>query len=773
MKRFYYLILFILIVPFAVFAEETISYVTETPTDANISGHVLSLSTKEHLPYIIVEVKGTSFYTKTDRTGHYFFRNLPVGNYVIEVSGMGYKSESRSVEIIANKTQEINFSLEDMYEELEQIVVSANRGELKRQNASSMVNILTSKTLDLVSAPTLSCGLNYQPGIRVEDNCQNCGFMQVRINGLDGHYSQILMNSRPIFSALTGVYGLEQIPSNMIERVEVIRGGGSALFGSSAIGGTINIITKEPTQSSAEVSHSLTSIGISNALDNNTTFNASLVNDNYKMGLTIYGQSRKRDYYDHDGDGFCEIPEINGKTVGLSSYIRTGDFGKVNLQYHSINEFRRGGDAFDLPPHEAMIAEQTDHTINGGELSYDLFFKENRHKLSVYTSFQTTKRDSYYGAKQDPNAYGKTSDVVSVTGAQYSYKFDKLWFLPSELMVGGEYSYNKLIDNFTGYDHYVKQKVNIGSVFLQNEWRDDKWGFLVGVRMDKHNLVDKPIFSPRINLRYNPIANVNLRLTYSSGFRAPQAFDEDFHVAVVGGDRVVTVLDPNLKEERSNSLSFSADMYKNFGRVRTNLMVELFYTDLKDAFALRKTEEQDAKGNTVMVRYNGSGARVAGGTIEGKIGILPIFQIQGSATIQYSGYKELEYWSENPDVPPVRRMFRSPNAYGYIMGVYNPIPALTLSVSGTATGAMMVQHCEGSGTDIDRAERTSPFFDANFKVAYDFKIWRSATLQLNAAIMNIFNSYQKDFDQGPDRDSGYIYGPALPRSITVGVKVSI
>ena len=202
MKRFYYLILFILIVPFAVFAEETISYVTETPTDANISGHVLSLSTKEHLPYIIVEVKGTSFYTKTDRTGHYFFRNLPVGNYVIEVSGMGYKSESRSVEIIANKTQEINFSLEDMYEELEQIVVSANRGELKRQNASSMVNILTSKTLDLVSAPTLSCGLNYQPGIRVEDNCQNCGFMQVRINGLDGHYSQILMNSRPIFSTL-------------------------------------------------------------------------------------------------------------------------------------------------------------------------------------------------------------------------------------------------------------------------------------------------------------------------------------------------------------------------------------------------------------------------------------------------------------------------------------------------------------------------------------------------------------------------------------------
>lgn len=772
MKKIYYLILISLILPTTLMADVVVKH-EEKLTDANISGHVLSASTNEHLPFMIVQLKGTSFYTKTDKTGHYFFKNLPLGKFEIEVSGMGYSTQSREVDIVAGKTIEVNFVVEEIYEELEQVVVSANRGELKRQNASSMVNILTSKTLDLVGAPTLSCGLNYQPGLRVEDNCQNCGFMQVRINGLDGHYSQILMNSRPIFSALTGVYGLEQIPSNMIERVEVIRGGGSALFGSSAIGGTINIITKEPIHNSAEVAHTLTSIGISNALDNNTTFNASLVNDNYKMGLTIYGQSRKRDHYDYDGDGFCEIPEINGKTIGLSAYLRTGDFGKINVQYHTINEYRRGGDAFDLPPHQAMIAEQTDHSINGGELSYDLFFNENRHKLSIYTSFQTTKRDSYYGAKQDPNAYGKTDDVVSVTGAQYTYRWDKLWFLPAELMMGAEYSYNKLIDNFIGYNHYVKQKVNIGSAFLQNEWRDDKWGFLVGVRMDKHNLVDKPIFSPRVNLRYNPVKNVNLRLTYSSGFRAPQAFDEDFHVAVVGGDRVVTVLDPNLKEERSNSISFSADMYRNFGRVRTNLMVELFYTDLKDAFALRKTEEKDVNGNTVMVRYNGSGARVAGGTIEGKIGILPTFQVQGSATIQYSGYKELEQWSENPNVPPVRKMFRSPNAYGYIMGVYNPIPALTLSLSGTATGSMVVQHCEGSGTEIDRAERTSPFFDANFKIAYDFKVWKSATIQLNAAVMNIFNSYQNDFDQGADRDSGYIYGPSLPRSISVGVKVSI
>ncbi|RAZ95535.1 TonB-dependent receptor, partial [Klebsiella oxytoca] len=113
----------------------------------------------------------------------------------------------------------------------------------------------------------------------VENDCQNCGFTQVRINGLDGHYSQILMNSRPVFSALTGVYGLEQIPANMIDRVEVMRGGGSALFGSSAVGGTINIITKDPMVNSAQIAHTITSIGPSGSFDNNTTLNASVVTD--------------------------------------------------------------------------------------------------------------------------------------------------------------------------------------------------------------------------------------------------------------------------------------------------------------------------------------------------------------------------------------------------------------------------------------------------------------------------------------------------------------
>ena len=117
----------------------------------------------------------------------------------------------------------------------DEVVVSANRNEVSRKAAPVVVNVMSAKLFEMVNSTDLAKTLNYQSGLRVENNCQNCGFPQVRINGLEGPYSQILINSRPIISALSGVYGLEQIPVNMIERVEVVRGGGSALFGANAV----------------------------------------------------------------------------------------------------------------------------------------------------------------------------------------------------------------------------------------------------------------------------------------------------------------------------------------------------------------------------------------------------------------------------------------------------------------------------------------------------------------------------------------------------------
>lgn len=752
---------------------------TINATDTHIYGHVNDKKTKEPLPYINIFLKGTTLGTATDASGHYLLGNLPLGNYVIEAKSIGYQPIQKSVLIQANTTLEINFELEEDNISLDEVVVSANRNETTKRLAPSLVNVLDAKLFESTHASCLAQGLSFQPGVRVEDGCQNCGLTQARINGLDGHYSQILIDSHPVFSALNGVYGLEQIPSNMIDRVEIVRGGGSALFGSSAIGGTINIITREPVRNSGELGHSITSIGGGSTFDNITMLNASLLTNNNKAGLYLYGQKRNRSGYDHDKDGYTELPHLRTQTLGMSSYLKTGLYSKLTLQYHGISDFRRGGNLLQLPLPEANIAEQTEHNIDGGALSFDWAAPDSRNRLNVYTSFQNTKRKSYYGGKGDGSAesialakkaYGTTHDLTLVSGAQFMHNFGKFLFMASDLTAGIEYNYDGLEDKSEDYHTSLDQKVHIGSFYFQNEWKNDRWSILLGGRLDKHSLLRHAIFSPRINLRFNPVESLNLRLSYAGGFRAPQTYDEDLHVSMVGGQRVKTRLADNLKEERSNSLSASLDFYPEFGNVSANFLIEGFYTDLKNVFAERYLPVPDQEGNTILERYNGTGAKVLGINLEGRASFTSWFMLEAGVTLQQSLYKEPMKWSDEAEA--TNRMFRSPDVYGYFTAVINPVKRLTLSLSGNYTGSMWVQHSEGSGTDVDIAVKTPCFFDTGIKLAYDIVLYKTVTLQLNAGVQNLFNAYQSDFDKGYDRDSKYIYGPSLPRSYFAGAKIS-
>ena len=760
------------------------SAITNEPvknTDANVYGHVKDAKTGEHLPYVVIQIKGTTIGTTTDKTGHFFLKNLPEGSFVIEAKYMGYTTQSQSITIKQDTSKELNFTLSPSDFSLDEVVVSANRNETKRRLAPNLVSVIGGKLFDITQSTCLAQGLNFQPGVRTEDDCQNCGFTQVRINGLDGHYSQILVDSRPVFSSLNGVYGLEQIPANMIDRVEVVRGGGSALFGASAIGGTINIITKEPTRNSASFGHTFMSHGGSNSFDNVTTGNVSLVTDDNKAGVYAYGQTRTRQGYDHDGDGYTELPELSNQTFGLNSYLRLSPYSKLSLQYHGIHEFRRGGNKLDQIAHTANIAEQVEHNIQGGGLTYDFYSPDEKNRLSAYFSFQTTARKSYYGGigegtEEDTDAaekaYGTTHNLTYVTGTQYVHSFGKLLFMPSDLTLGAEYNFDGLKDVILGYDRHFKQDVRIGSFFFQNEWKNKQWSFLLGGRLDKHNLMDHIIFSPRANLRFNPTENINLRLTYAGGFRAPQAFDEDLHVGVVGGERLVTVLADNLKEERSNSFSLSADLYHKFGSVQTNLLIEGFYTDLNNVFALRQLDQPDAQGNTVQERYNAYGAKVFGLNLEGKAMFTRWFTLQAGLTLQKSLYDEAIAWNDEVPEQKYKKMMRTPNTYGYFTASFTPVKRFTASVTGNYTGSMLVGHSAGSGVENPVAVNTPKFMEVNMKLAYEFPVYNSLTLQLNAGIQNITNAYQNDFDKGWNRDSSYIYGPSLPRSYYVGVKVS-
>ena len=780
-------------------------------TDSNIYGHVLDKRTNEHLPYVTVKLQGTTIGITTDGTGHYFLRNLPTGDFTLEVSMIGFKTITKAISIEAGKTIELNFELEESSTSLNEVVVSANRNETTRRTAPSLVSVLDMQTLDVTNSKTLSDGLKFQPGLRVENNCQNCGTTQVRINGMEGSYSQILIDSRPMIGALAGVYGLEQIPANMIERIEVVRGGGSALFGANAIGGTINIITREPIRNSGEFSHTLSSINGTGSLENNTTFNASLVNDTRNAGIMVYGQHRIRDEFDIDGDGFTELPSLKNRSLGFRSFLKTGVYSKLTIEYRNIHEFRRGGDRLDLQPFESYITEQVEHYINSGSLSFDKYSTDQKSRLNLYAAASHTHRGSYYGAgdpfsKNVPaieqgmsqneidnineiiennqtriNSFGTTSELTYQIGGHYIRSFSNLWFMPADLTVVGEYLGSEL-DDISGYrTESISQETNTLSGFLQNEWKTDIWSFLVGGRLDKHNLVDNAIFSPRINMRYNPTENINFRLTYSAGFRAPQIFDENLHVDIAGGEQIIRTLSKDLKEEQSNSISGSVDLYHQIDNNRLlNLLIEGFYTKLNNPF----TEVR--RGNEIIVENAGFGAMVYGLNLEGRAVLNNKLDLQAGATIQRSLYEEERKWWEpqSPEeeaidrVAPTKRMMRTPNSYAYFVATFTPTDQLSASLSGNYTGSMLVPHDAGFGVEgVDRfspvniTKESPAFFELNTKIAYTVDIYNDTKLELNTGIQNIFNSFQKDFDTGAGRANNYIYGPGMPRTFFIGTKL--
>ncbi len=744
-------------------------------TDANVVGHVENAATLEHLPYITISLKGTAIGTATDATGHYAMHNLPTGEYTIVASALGYNNREIAVTLVGGKTAEVNFLLEEAAVNLDQVVITASRNETGKRGSSSVVNVASTKLFNTVAPAAVSDAMNFQPGVRVEMTCGNCGVPQLRINGLEGQYTQILLDGQPMFSALAGVYGLEQLPVAMVERVEVVRGGGSALFGANAIGGVVNIITKDPLRSTLSLSNT-TGVYQGGGTDIATSLGGAVVSEELRAGAYIFGQIRDRGSYDRNGDGFSEVPTLKAETVGFRGYYRTSLRSRLTYEYHRIHEFRRGGDQLNNPPHETLITEQLEHNINGGELRWDFWTAGHRHRLGVYSSAQGIRRKSFFGADYDPDAYGRTSDIVANAGAQYTWAMRRLLFMPAELTAGLEYTYNNLQDSYVHREVDVSQRVNLVGGYLQNEWKNDKWGILIGARLDKHSMMDNVVASPRANVHYAPVEAVTMRVSYSSGYRAPQTYDEDLHVAAVSESVSIIHNAPDLKPEYSQSVSGSVDLYHNFGRLQGNLLAEGFYTDLRDAFDLVNLG-RDGDGNFIVERRNSSGATVAGLNLELMLGIPRRFDFQAGFTWQKSHYKQPFDWASGlGESAPQTKMFRSPDAYGYFTANVNIFKDFIGSLFATCTGPMLVQHVEydaATGGELYLNETTQSFFDMGVKLAYTFRLAPGIGLEINAGVKNIFDEFQPDPDYGKTKDAGYIYGPAFPRMYFVGARFTL
>ncbi|MFK8046578.1 MAG: TonB-dependent receptor [Crocinitomicaceae bacterium] len=766
--------LFSILVLFAIYSEG-VSAQTGT-----ISGKVIGGG--EVLPFAGVVVKELSLGAKTNTVGNYSIQSIPYGTYVLEAFYIGFPSQDTVVVIDStNLNINVNFDIGTASLLFDEVVVSGTKTEKRQTDSPIIVNVLSSQALDNVQACNLAEGLKFQPGLRVETDCQTCNYTQLRMNGLAGGYSQILINGRPIFSPLTGLYGMEQLPVNMIDRIEVVRGGGSSLYGSSAIGGTVNVITKLPKKNAYAVNYNYQQINGQTA-DHQVFGNGSLVNKKKNAGVSLFMNYRNRDFYDHNGDNFSELPLIRNAAVGTNIFLLPKDNQKLELSLSYLNEYRFGGEmALNEPAFMVEQAEERTHHVLMGSADYQVNFNDNKSSLIFYTAIQNTIRDHYTGIIPDGGQalqnhldnppYG-TSDVLTYNaGLQFNHKLKHFLKGENVLTFGSEFLYDDVNDVIPAYHYLIDQTTTDIGMFLQSDWEIiPQLTLLTGLRADFHNMVDQPVFSPRASLFYKLKKNTQFRINYGAGFRAPQAFDADLHIAFAGGGVSRISLSPNLKPERSHSYSASINYDRPSEHVITGFTVEGFYTRLNQAFFLQPIG-QDPFGER-FEKQNGQGATVQGTTIELRANYDKKVQVESGITIQTSQFDNPVQYIEGID--GIRNFIRTPNQYGFAMLSFTPNKKLSANINYVYTGTMQVPHFAGAPNQLEDEIFTSPSFsELSGKIGYTVPVKKmKSNLQLYGGVKNALNAYQTQFDIGKNRDSNFIYGPAQPRTFYIGIKLS-
>ncbi|MCU4175446.1 TonB-dependent receptor [Carboxylicivirga sp. N1Y90] len=765
----------------------------------------LVMAEGEPLPFATVSINNTTLGSATDLEGSFEFEYIPEGEFTVKAQAMGYKPVEKIVTFKNGKLQNINFTLETDVLGLEQVVVTADRNERKRTEASVIVNTLTPRLLENSQSVSVGEGLNFVPGLRLENNCQNCGFTQVRMNGMDGAHSQVLINNRAIFSNLAGVYGLELIPASMIERIEVVRGGGSALYGSNAVAGTINLITKDPMSNAYDISTQYSSVGAGTdgktAGDYTLNMNTTIVSEDKKTGLALFGFYRDKDPYDANDDGFSEIAKIENLTFGGRLNHRIDYRNKITLDFIRVNEERRGGNMFESPNHQADISEAVDHKITTAAVTYERFIGTGS-LWSVYGSTQNVDRASYYGAEQSLKDYGQTDGLTYNLGTQYKSDFGD-----NSIVTGIELVNDVLEDQKLGYPDYEKpiygedgtriegfehvpnttitdQKKSVYGVFAQYDRQIGKVKASLGARFDRYEITDLDhkegnnsgnVLSPRVNVLWDVMPALQWRVSYSQGYRAPQVFDEDLHIETSGSRKVIHANAPDLKQETSHSYMTSFDFNKKAGAWNLGFLAEGFYTKLDDAFASTPEFDEETQVTTYIRSNANNGATVQGVNLEATASPNNKIYLKAGYTNQRSTYGDAQELGE-------KDFLRTPNDYGFFSIDYDVVPKLCLIATGTYTGKMKIAYYGENFKPEDNiiedeegvrgAVRTTPtFFDLGLKAEYEFKL---AGLPFKAfgGVKNIFNSYQSDFDEGINRDPAYMYGPTNPRTVYFGLKLS-
>ncbi len=496
----------------------------------------------EPLPFANVVIHKTNKGASSDANGNYRVTGIPAGSYSIAASFTGYKTKAKSVVIAKGKTQTLNFDLVSE-NNLDEVVVSGTLKPVSRLESPVPVEVYKPTFFKKNPTPNIFDALQNVNGVRPQLNCNVCNTGDIHINGLEGPYTLVLIDGMPIVSGLSTVYGLSGIPNSLLERVEVVKGPASSLYGSEAVGGLINIITKQPENAPLVFADAFgTTWGEYNV---DVGFKANLGDDaSLLFGTNYYNYEN---LIDNNNDNFTDVTLQDRISLFSKVNFKRKENRLLSLAGRFFYEDRWGGELQWTPEFRGgnEIYGESIYTTRWELLgSYQLPVEEK-----ILFNFSYTDHDQN-------SVYGDTPYL-----AEQRIGFGQLtWDKPlkgHDLLFGTAIRYNFYDDNTTATGSENLNDVDqvwIPSLFVQDEIAlAEKHKLLLGARYD-YDSRHGNIFTPRIAYKWKWSDNDVFRVNAGTGFRVVNLFTED-HAALTGSREVV--IEESLEPEESYNVNIN------------------------------------------------------------------------------------------------------------------------------------------------------------------------------------------------------------------------
>ncbi|WP_316813652.1 TonB-dependent receptor [Pedobacter heparinus] len=549
-----------IILTFSVFIYCSFAAVAQS---GSISGQVSSEG--KPLPAVNLILQGTSLTVKTDSTGNYVFSKLASGTYKVQASAVGFRKMLKSLVLKEGEQVQLNFDLSNLQQDLNEVVVTGTLKEVKRLESPVPVEVYTPAFFRKNPTPSIFEALQNVNGVRPQLNCNICNTGDIHINGLEGPYTMILIDGMPIVSSLSSVYGLSGIPNSLVEQIEIVKGPASSLYGSEAVGGLINIITKKP-QNAALFSADIFATSYQELnTDLGFKFKAGK-NIDVLTGLNYFKYGNP---VDHNHDNFTDVTLQDRISVFQKWNFKRKQDRIFTLGGRYVYEDRWGGEM------------QWNKSYRGGDQVYGESIYTNR--WEVIGNYQLPVAEklflafSYNEHNQD-SRYGTTSYIAEQKIGFAQLTWDKQ-IGKHDLLFGAAMRYTYYGDNTpatTGMNQDLKKNTWLPGIFVQDELTlAPKHKLLAGFRYD-YNSVHGNIFTPRFAYKWSINENNILRLNAGTGFRVVNIFTED-HAALTGAREVKVTHELKPEKTYNINLNFLKKMYAENGTF-FGIETSAFYT---------------------------------------------------------------------------------------------------------------------------------------------------------------------------------------------------